>query len=115
MYKRISCLFLVLLLGSVNVFAEGDPTFNAWLEALKEEARQNNISEETITQTFEQAEYKPRVIKLDRSQPEFISTFFSYIQKRVTSARIEAGREKLQEHEVLLDKIERHYDVPKRF
>lgn len=113
MYKRISCLFLVLLLGSVNVFAEGDPTFNAWLEALKEEARQNNISEETITQTFEQAEYKPRVIKLDRSQPEFISTFFSYIQKRVTSARIEAGREKLQEHEVLLDKIERHYDVPK--
>lgn len=106
-------LVLASGLGSANAFADVDATFAAWLEALKDEAREKNISEETITSTFEDAQFLPRVIVLDRTQPEFISTFFNYIQKRVTQSRVAAGREKLQKHAVLLKKIEKQYGVPK--
>ena len=86
-------VLMMFVFNSAIVFADGDATFNAWLENLKVEAKENNISEETIVSTFEHAEYLPRVIVLDRTQPEFISTFFTYIQKRVTRGRVEAGRE----------------------
>lgn len=108
----IKWLVVVLLLSS-NAFAEGDPTFNAWLKALKEEARSKNISEQAIENTLKNATFLPRVIELDRSQPEFVSTFFSYIQKRVTRQRVEVGKSKLKQHSMLLDKIEAQYGVPK--
>jgi membrane-bound lytic murein transglycosylase B len=106
-------VLIIMLLGSKLVLAEGDATFTAWVEALKAEARQKNISEKTIESTFENAEYLPRVIVLDRAQPEFISTFFNYIQKRVTRARVEAGRQKLQQYAILLNQVEKQYGVPK--
>lgn len=104
---------MLLVLSSVNVFAEGDATFTAWLKALKIEAKDKGISEETIASTFEDAKFLPRVIVLDRTQPEFISTFFSYIQKRVTQGRVAAGRKKLQEHVALFNQVEAQYGVPK--
>lgn len=104
---------LMLLLSSVSVFADEDPTFVKWLEALKEEARLEGISEATITSTFENAEYLPKVIRLDRSQPEFITTFSTYINKRVTKSRVKAGRTVFKKHQKLLDEVQLHYGVPK--
>ncbi len=105
--------FVMFLLLSANALAEGDPTFNAWLDALKKEARDKNISEQAIENTLQNATFLPRVIELDRSQPEFVSTFFSYMQKRVTRQRVEDGRLMLQKHVELLDKIEAKYGVPR--
>lgn len=110
MYKM---LFLILLVCSSQTFANGDATFTTWLEALKEDARKDNISEKTITKTFDNAQYLPRVVVLDRTQPEFISTFFSYIQKRVTQARVAAGRDQLKKQDALFKNIEKKYGVPK--
>jgi lytic murein transglycosylase len=108
----IKWLLLILLL-SLNANAEGDPTFNAWLAALKAEARSKNISAKAIETTLENAIFLPRVIELDRSQPEFVSTFFTYIQKRVTRQRVEEGKAKIKEHLALLEKVEAKYGVPK--
>lgn len=82
-------------------------------KALKRKRVQKNISEQTIARTFEDAQYLPSVIELDRSQPEFISTFSSYINKRVTESRIDDGRYSLYEHKALLEKVEQQYGVPK--
>lgn len=110
----LKLLFSVFILfGSViAVPGEGD-AFSVWLESLKAEARAENISEQTIARTFEDAQYLPSVIELDRSQPEFISTFSSYINKRVTESRIDDGRYSLYEHKALLEKVEQQYGVPK--
>jgi membrane-bound lytic murein transglycosylase B len=107
-------LFIVfILLGSViAVPGEGD-AFSVWLESLKAEARVEKISEQTIASAFQDAQYLPSVIELDRSQPEFISTFSSYINKRVTKSRINDGRYKLYENKALLEKVEQQYGVPK--
>lgn len=104
---------LLLQLCSMSAFAEGDITFTKWLEAFKKEASAKGISEQTIANTLNNAEFLPKVIELDRSQPEFITTFSAYINKRVSRKRIAAGRSALSENDELLSDIEREYGVPK--
>lgn len=104
---------LILLLISANARSDEDATFIKWLEALKEEAKIQGISAKTVADTFEDAAFLPSVIALDRSQPEFITTFSTYIKKRVTSKRIAAGRVKIEKHKALLDDVEKQYGVPK--
>lgn len=94
--------------------AEDKQDFSDWLALLKQEAQAVNISEATIENTFKNAQYLPSVIKFDRAQPEFISPFLSYIEKRVTPNRIGIGRSKLVEHDVLLNQIEAQYGVAKQ-
>lgn len=103
---------LLLTLISTNALSDEDATFSKWLEELKEEARMQGISTETVADTFEAAKFLPSVVALDRSQPEFITTFSSYINKRVTSKRIAFGRVKIEKHKALLDEIEKQYGVP---
>lgn len=104
-------IFLVLCLFScTQVLADARLD---WLSQFKVEAKRNDISEQTIVKTIEHAEYLPRVIELDRAQPEFIATFMSYLAGRVTSGRVDAGRERLQAHGKLLAQVEAEYGVPK--
>ncbi len=110
----IRFLFVLLVsCVSANVYAAGDETFSRWLELFKQEAREQGISTQTIDLTLKDAEFLPSVIELDRSQPEFISTFTSYLNKRVTTKRLVQGRLALKEHEELLADIEKQYGVPK--
>jgi len=110
----IRFLFVLLVsCVSANVYAAGDETFSRWLELLKQEASEQGISTQTIDLTLKDAEFLPSVIELDRSQPEFISTFTSYLNKRVTTKRLVQGRLALKEHEELLADIEKQYGVPK--
>jgi lytic murein transglycosylase len=102
-----------ILLGSVIAFPDEQDDFTIWLETIKAEARAEKISERTVENTFKNATYLPNVIVLDRSQPEFVSTFFTYINKRVTESRISEGRHKLLENANLLGKLEQQYGVPK--
>jgi len=106
-------LVLFVFLSFSNANAATDETFSHWLAGLKQEAREKGISDQTIKQTFEDAEFLPKVIELDRSQPEFIRTFTAYLNKRVTDKRIIAGRLALKVNEDLLKEVELQYGVPK--
>ncbi len=103
------CLFFICF--SVQAFDAQD--FSVWLKAFKAEAKAEHISSKTIKTTFKNAKYLPQVIVLDRAQPEFISPFLIYVEKRVTPNQIELGRAVLQQHEALLNQIEAQYNVPK--
>ncbi|MBW2466620.1 MAG: lytic murein transglycosylase, partial [Deltaproteobacteria bacterium] len=50
--------------------------FFSWLEGLRQEARIKGISEATIHEALDNLEPIPRVIELDRKQPEFTQTFW---------------------------------------
>ncbi|MEE9331569.1 MAG: lytic murein transglycosylase [Methylophilaceae bacterium] len=104
---------LMLTFSSAYAFADVDATFSMWLKGLKNEARAQGISEQTIDSTFEDARFIPSIITLDRAQPEFITTFSSYISKRVTHSRVLAGRLQLKKHKALLEEIELQYGIPK--
>ena len=57
----------------------------------------------------------PRVIELDRSQPEVTITFAQYIERVVPESRVAKGRELLAAHRELIAPIGRKYGVPPRF
>jgi len=89
--------------------------FSSWLEELRQEARTKGISESTLHEALDNLNPIPRVIELDRRQPEFTQTFWRYLDSRVTEKRVERGRMLLQKHKELFDKIELRYGVQPRF
>jgi membrane-bound lytic murein transglycosylase B len=84
-----------------------------WLRELKQEARMAGISAKTTKAMFKHAQYLPRVIVLDRGQPEFITPFLRYVEKRVTPNKVALGRAMLVQHDSLLATVESQYGVPK--
>jgi membrane-bound lytic murein transglycosylase B len=56
-----------------------------------------------------------RVIELDRNQPEFTQTFWTYLRKQVNDHRITRGRALLSKHLDLLNNIHAEYGVPPRY
>ena len=69
--------------------------FNAWLLELQDEAATRGFSPSTLA-ALSNIEPDPRVLGFDRKQPEFVQTFEQYLGKRVTTYRINKGREYYQ-------------------
>ncbi len=90
-------------------------SFEQWLEELKQEAREQGISENTLAVALDGVQPVPKIIELDRRQPEFTQTFAEYIGRRVSPARIELGRKKMAEHQEVLTKVGRDMGVQPRF
>ena len=89
--------------------------FNTWLDTLKIEARSKGISQSTIESSLSGIKPIPRVIELDRKQPEFTLTFEEYLGRVVSDRRIRIGKAKLVEHKKLLAEISIKYGVQPRY
>ena len=86
--------------------------FNAWLSQFRREARTEGISEATLSRALDGVRYRPRVIELDRSQPEFVRPIWQYLDSAVSAQRVTQGREKLAEHRETARRMESRYGVP---
>ena len=95
--------------------AEIRPPFAEWLQGLRADARLAGIGDSTLERALAGIEPIPRVIELDRRQPEFTLTFREYMDRVVPPARIEKGRQRLRENRGLLDAISAKYGVQARF
>lgn len=88
------------------------PDFSVWLEQFKQEARARGITQATLDAALAEARPLEQVLELDQRQPEFVSTFLNYLDKRVSPERIEQGQAALAEHGALLDEVSARYGVP---
>lgn len=105
---------LVMTLGSGLARAEtGD--FANWLKELHAEALTKGISEKTLVSALTGIKTIPRIIELDRRQPEFTLTFQQYLSRVVPKARIAKGKLKFNENRKLLEEIGKKYKVQPRF
>lgn len=104
-------LSVVLMLAGRGAHAQGE--FSLWLQHLRTEAMLSGISDETALEAVNHIQFLPDVIALDRSQPEFISPFLEYYQKRVNAQKLQNGQQLLAEHAQMLNQIEAQYGVPK--
>lgn len=121
----IRTIFFVFLLffhfsGSVlwakeRIIPENPQSFGEWLSDLKIEALNKGISESTFDKAFDGVTPNPKVIKLDRHQPEFTQTYFQYISKRVSQTRIKNGRQKVAENTETLQSVSEKIGVQQRF
>ncbi len=95
--------------------AMADPAFDAWLEGVRQEARDRGLKESTIESALSDIDPIKRVVELDRRQPEFKLTLDRYLSRVVSKARIEKGRARLAEHGQLLREVSAKYNVQPRF
>lgn len=104
----------LLITGSLPGAAYSDALeeFPQCIERLESQAIDAGVSSETASTVLASAEYLERVIELDRQQPEFTTTFADYLNRRVNEQRVSKGRELLQEHRELLERVTRETGVP---
>ena len=86
-----------------------------WLVELKKEAHGRGVSEGTWNAAMRGFAPNPKIIALDRKQPEGTHSFGEYLAKVVNAQRIRQGKLLYQENKVLLDKIAAQYDVPAHY
>ena len=119
-YRMVLCRYLAFLLIvfglSISLISNTSAEdFNAWLDKLKTEAKRQGISQKTIDSSLIGIKPIPRVIELDRKQPEFTLTFAEYLKRVVSDRRIRIGKSKLKEHKELLREISSKYGVQSRY
>lgn len=88
--------------------------FAQFLRGVRAEARAGGISDRTLNAAMNDLQPIPRVLELDRRQPEFVLTFAQYRERQVTAQRMARGRQLRQENAALLAAIERQHRVPGR-
>lgn len=124
--KPLVCIFGTVILthfAAANAFAfkndevaqlieSNKAEFAQCLEDKKPAALDAGVSQSRIDSEFGNFTFIPRVIELDRSQPEFVSTFPSYFSKRVNKWRIDTGRAKYAEHRDFLRTLTAKYGIP---
>jgi membrane-bound lytic murein transglycosylase B len=106
---------LVLSLTPLHAAAAATQDFATWLTGLRAEAAARGIKQATLDAAFADVQPIPRVIELDRKQPEFTLTFPEYLDRVVPQSRVERGRALLREHAALLDAVAGKYGVQPRF
>ena len=107
------CLLALLMCASVPAANADD--FADWMQALRAEARAAGISKATLDAALTDIELIPRVVELDRNQPEFKMTLDRYLGQFVSSTRQATAAQKLVEHAEFLDAISKKYGVQKRY
>lgn len=114
-------MMLILLVAGFGFMAPSPAAadtgdFSRWLEDFRTEARSAGISEILLENAFADIkEPLPRVIELDRRQPETLQTSAEYVAARVTSAKVKSGKQMLARYQTFLEEIERQYAVQPRF
>jgi lytic murein transglycosylase len=81
------------------VLSELDPAqkFARWVSDFRASARAAGINEATLQIAFDKVRFVPRVVELDRSQPEFSRSVWTYLDSAVSAQRVARGQAKLQQ------------------
>ena len=111
-------LRLVALLAGLwcwSLASAQDAEFSQCIAGLQDRARAEHLPAWVVDDVMAKLEPQPRVIELDRAQPEFTQTFADYLYRRVTPGRIEQGRQLLNEYRQFLAELTSSYGVPGRY
>ncbi len=86
--------------------------FARWIADFSTYARSQGIRETTLRDAFDGAQYRPRTIDLDRSQPEFGRPVWEYLASAVSEQRVANGRARLAQVRTEADAAQARYRVP---
>jgi membrane-bound lytic murein transglycosylase B len=105
-------LLLAPVLAAPAAHAAENDGFRKFLAGLRKDARRAGVSDSTLDRAFANIAPNPRVIELDRHQPEFVLTWDQYRARLVSDARVARGRVLLMQHRALLARVNARYGVP---
>jgi membrane-bound lytic murein transglycosylase B len=108
-------LFIVVFTGFSAAVPAAEQSFAGWLKDLRAEAAGMGISSAVISQALpDKLAPIPRILELDRAQPEGTVDFDAYLRRVVAEKRIQAGREKILSYQKLLTQVENTYNVERQ-
>ncbi len=115
--KIIILLFIITITTACSVMANqiAEHGFHNWLMDFDTSARQAGISSQTLYKFMKEAEFLPKVIELDRKQPDKVKSFEQYLHAAMPSAKIKMAKAKYLENKQLLNEIGTKYGVQPRF
>lgn len=102
-------LFCCILFWPWSGYGQAD--FTVWLDDFRTEARAAGISSASIQQ-LDGLDIDPKVLRLDKSQPEHKITFAQYRKNVVSATRIRDGKRHRTDHAAALQRASRAYGVP---
>lgn len=106
--------FLVGLAVVTHVsYADDEEQFQSWLVTIRQEALALQIAPAAVDATLNQVTYLPRVIELDRKQPEFVTSFSAYVNRRINPRVVSKGKQAMQDYQGVLYVVEELYQVPR--
>lgn len=111
------CLTIALLSAatlSPSSLQAAEP-FERWLQNFRQDARSKGVSQQMLDLALADIKPIPRVIELDRKQPEGTMTFAQYKNRVISDARIRQGREMFQKHREELERAASTYGVPAQY
>ena len=108
-------LYILISLVLLSTQAFSNDTFSDFVTGISNEAERKGISLKLIKDFKTKVAFIPRVIELDRSQPEFKLTLDQYLARVVTSSRIKKANSKYKKNKKILKVISKHYGVQARF
>ena len=106
-------LAFALMLAGMMANTEDDEGFRLWVSALRQEALDLQIAPQAVDATLDQVAYLPRVVELDRKQPEFVTSFSAYVNRRINPRIVAKGKQMLQDYQGVLYVSEEAYQVPR--
>ena len=86
--------------------------FGAWVAAFRDSARSAGIDDATLRSAFDGVRYRPRVVDLDRAQPEFTRAVWDYLDSAVSAQRVARGQDLLARNAAATDAATSRYGVP---
>jgi membrane-bound lytic murein transglycosylase B len=89
--------------------------FSDWVEGVRKDATARGVDKKIFDTAFKGVKPVPRIIELDRKQPEFTLTFNQYLSRVGSEVRVKKGRAKLAENKEILEKVGKKYGVQPRF
>src|SRR5436305_12119523 len=114
--RRRAALVLVALLALTLPADAANPVdFPSFLVGVRQDALAAGIKPATLDRALSGLKPIPRVLELDRKQPERVFTFAEYMDRVIPPQRIEAARARLAENRPLLEEIGAKYGVQPRF
>ncbi|WP_420130775.1 lytic murein transglycosylase, partial [Rhodoferax ferrireducens] len=95
-----------------SIDVEHSQKFARWVVEFSAIARAAGLDEATLHIAFDNIRFVPRVIELDRAQPEFTRTVWDYLDSALSTQRIARGQDKLAPLRAEIDPIATRYGVP---
>jgi len=86
--------------------------FSRWVAGFSADAGRAGIDPATLHSAFDKVRFLPRVIELDRAQPEFTRTVGDYLGNAVSMQRIARGQDKLGQLRPVIAPLAARYGVP---
>jgi lytic murein transglycosylase len=100
------------LSAALAASCQKEPTFAAWLDGVRAEARADGVSEQAISSALAGVKFDPGIVKKDRAQGVFTQDFLQFSDRMVAAYRLSGGKQKMAQLKSTFAKIESEFGVP---